>query len=312
MAGPIGALNRRRAAGDQVVSDAVVRRPRLPPRVSAGSSTRPVSKTLRNYGRGLVGGMIFAFAPLYTMEVWEQGFIARPAVVLFAVVATYAVLVAYSFYAGLHADRSLAYNLAEAFESLALGFVISFVVLKLIGQLPGDLPPVVYLTRLTLEGLASAIGVAVGSSQLGQDPDDTGEGQPHAEGGLRGLVHQVAYSVLGATLIIAGVAPTAEVVVTGIEAPIPAVPATAVLSFLVALAVVHHLDFRGAGRSSDVYAGGAFGDAVVTYAIGIVCSAVLLWSVGRFDGVGLGAALSMVVYLAWPATLGAAVGRLLL
>ncbi len=276
------------------------------------STTRPIPTTLRNYGRGLVGGMLFAFAPLYTMEVWYQGFIAEPRVVLVAVVATYAVLVAYSFYAGLHTDRSLAYNLAEALEALVLGFVVSFVVLKLIGQLPGDLSTSVYLKRLTLEGLASAIGVAIGSTQLGEDADDTGEGQPGEEGGLRGFVHQIAYSVLGATIVIAGVAPTAEVVVTGMEAPIPAVLATAALSFVIALTVVHHLDFRGSSQAGNVYAGGTLGDAVVTYAIGIVCSAVLLWSVGRFEGVGLGAGLCMVVYLAWPATLGAAVGRLLL
>ncbi|WP_412061022.1 DUF2391 family protein [Rubrivirga sp. IMCC45206] len=279
---------------------------------SSPRDTRRVSDTLKEYGRGLVGGLIFAFAPLYTMEIWYQGFIAPPEMVLLAVGATYAVLVAYAFYAGLHTDRSLWSNMAEAFEAIALGFLVAAVVLVLIGQLSLDLSPGVFWARLTLEGLTSAIGVAIGSAQLGADPDDTGDGQPGTEGGLRGFVHQIAYTVLGATVIIAGVAPTEEVVVTGIEAPIWAILATAVFSLLLALAIVHALDFRGSGRRGVVYAGGAIGDAVVTYAIAIVLSAILLWTTGRFDHVGLGAGLSMTVYLAWPASIGGAIGRLLL
>ncbi|NNF57685.1 MAG: DUF2391 family protein [Rhodothermaceae bacterium] len=59
-------------------------------------STRPVSKTLKGYGRGIVGGMIFALAPLYTIEIWWQGFIAAPYVLVIATLGTLAVLVAYA------------------------------------------------------------------------------------------------------------------------------------------------------------------------------------------------------------------------
>lgn len=279
---------------------------------SSRAEVRPIPETLKEYGRGLVGGLIFAFAPLYTMEVWYQGFIASPQVVLLALLATYAVLVAYAYYVGLHTDRTLGSNFAEAFETVALGFVVALVVLVLLGQLSLDLSPNVFLARLTLEGLVCAIGVAIGSAQLGTDPDDEGPDKPPREGGVAGFVHQIAYTVLGATIIIAGVAPTEEVVVTGVEAPIPAVLATAVLSFVLALAIVHALDFRGSGGQGEVYAGGAVGDALVTYAISLVLSAALLWATGRFGGVGLGAALSMTVYLAWPTVIGGAIGRLLL
>lgn len=278
----------------------------------APRATRPYDATLKEYGRGLVGGLLFAFAPFYTMEIWYQGFIASPEVLLFAVGATYAVLVAYSYYVGLHTDRGFGANLGEALETIALGFLVAAIVLTLIGQLSTDLSPGVFVGRLTLEGLTSAIGVSIGQSQLGADPDDEGDDQPGTEGGLRGFVHQIAYTTLGATIIIAGVAPTEEVVVTGIEAPIWAVLATVVVTLTLALAIVHALDFRGAGRRGDVYAGGAVGDALVTYAIALVLSGILLWTTGRFDSVSLGAALSMTVYLAWPATVGGAIGRLLL
>lgn len=279
---------------------------------TASADVRSYRDTLQEYGRGLVGGMLFAFAPLYTMEVWHQGFIASPGIVLTAVGTTYAILVAYSYYVGLHTERSILANLAEALETVALGFAVAAIVLTLIGQLSFDLSAGVFLARLTLEGMVCAIGVAIGSAQLGADEDDEGEGQPGAEGGISGFIHQIAYTALGATVIIAGVAPTAEVVVTGVEAPVWAILATALLSLSLCLAITHALDFRGAGRHGQVYAGGSIGDAVVTYAISLVLAAALLWMTGRLGGVGLGAGLSMTVYLAWPAAIGGSIGRLLL
>lgn len=277
------------------------------------SGRRSLDATLKEYGRGVVGGLIFAFAPLYTMEIWYLGYLAAPPVLLAGVVGTFGVLVAYAYYVGLHTDRSLVANVAEALETVAIGYAVAFVVLLLIGQFSFDLAPGVLLARLTLEGMTCAIGVAIGSSQLGTDAEDEGPDQPESQGGLRGLVHQMAYTFLGATVLVAGVAPTAEVVVTGVEAPVPAILATAVLTFALAYAIVHALDFRGGdGRGRSVYAGGALGDAVVTYALGLTISAAMLWMTGRFDGLGLGAALSMTVYLAWPATIGGAIGRLLL
>ena len=277
----------------------------------ASNTSRSYSKSLRGYGRGVVGGLIFAFGPLYTMEIWWQGFTASPGVLLMSIAATYVVLVAYAFYAGLHSDRSILYNAAEALETIAIGFVVAFVVLKLLGQLPSDLSAKEFMSRLTIEGLTCAIGVAVGSAQLGKDPNSENEGGTPS--GLNGFVHEIAYSVLGAVIIVAGFTPTMEIVVTALEATPLATLGTAVVSFLLALGVMSYFDFRGSDSgASGVYAGGPVGDAFVTYAIGLVLSAALLWSVGRFDGVGLGAALSMIVYLAWPATLGASVGRLLL
>ncbi|MDX1420799.1 MAG: DUF2391 family protein, partial [Rubricoccaceae bacterium] len=198
----------------------------------------------------------------------------------------------------------------EAFESIAIGFLVAFVVLKLIGQLPWDISLNEFMTRLTIEGLTCAIGVAVGSTQLGQDPNESQSGGKKK----RGFIHEFAYSALGAVLIVSGFTPTMEVIVVALETGPLAALGTAIVSFLLALGVVSYFDFRGSKRidGGSIYAGGPIGDAFVTYSIGLVAAAVLLWSVGRFDGVGLGAALSMIVYLGWPATLGASVGRLIL
>ena len=273
--------------------------------------TRTLPQTLKGYGRGLVGGLLFALAPLYTSEVWWQGFIATPKVLAAATLVTFGLLVAYAHYAGIHNSSSFREEVMEALEIFFLGFVVGAFVLKLLGQLPSSLSFDVTVNRIVLEGLVTSVGVAVGSVQLGQNPDDESGGGGEKQ---RGMIHEFAYSGLGAILIVSGFATTMEIVVIGLEAPLWAVFTTAVLSFLLALGVMSYFDFRGAGRMDTgcIYAGGPLGDAFVTYAIGIVVSAGLLWGVGRFQGVGLAPALCMVVYLALPATIGAAVGRLIL
>lgn len=278
---------------------------------SGSSDSRAISQTLKGYGRGLVGGLLFALAPLYTTEVWWQGFIATPRVLLLATAVTFGLLIAYAHFAGIHDSDTLRSEVLEAMEILFLGFVAGAVVLKLLGQIPSSLSFEVAVNRIVLEGLVSSIGVAVGSAQLGQNPDSGGDTAPPEK---RGLVHEFAYSGLGAILIVAGFATTMEIVVIGLEAPPWAVFATAVLTFLLALGVMSYFDFRGSKRMEGgcIYAGGPLGDAAVTYAIGLVASAGLLWGVGRFEDVALAPALFMTVYLAFPATIGAAVGRLIL
>ena len=38
----------------------------------------PVSNSLREYARGIAGGLMFSLPLLYTMEVWWTGFVAEP------------------------------------------------------------------------------------------------------------------------------------------------------------------------------------------------------------------------------------------
>lgn len=278
------------------------------PSHTVSDAIRPVSETLREYGRGVMGGLLFAFAPLYTMEVWWQGFLAPPPILLLALGSTLALLTTYSYYGGVHeeTERSWLGHLLEALETYAIGFVLAFVVLKLLGQLPSNLSWGVAVARLTLEGSASAVGVAIGSAQLGADPDGE-EAEPRA------VIHELAYSVLGGIVIAAGFLSTEEVVTTALEAAPWARLAVVGVSFALALGAVSYLNFRGSGSShSGVYAAGPLGDAAVTYGLALVLSAGLLWSIGRFDGLALAPALDITVYLAWPTVLGTSVGRLLL
>ncbi len=285
-------------------------RPRIAPRPPA-VSVRPVSETLREYARGAAGGLLFSLPLLYTMEVWWTGHTASPLRLLALLGGTVLLLLATSWAAGLRPDHRLREDLFEVAEELALGFATAAVVLLLLGQLPADASLAVWVGKLTVEGAVCALGVSVGTAQLGQagggDEDDDGDGA--SPGLARGLVGEAGFAALGAVLIAANVAPTEEVVLIAAEATRAELFGVAVLSLAGGLLLLLYSDARAAARRG---AGGPLAEAAVTYAVGLAVSAVLLWVFGRFDAVGGMAALHQTVVLAFPATLGAAVGRLLL
>ena len=67
---------------------------------------RPVDQSLREYARGVAGGLLFSLPLIYTMEVWWAGFIAPPSRLLLSLAAGFFLLFGYNRYAGLHQDAS--------------------------------------------------------------------------------------------------------------------------------------------------------------------------------------------------------------
>ena len=279
---------------------------------TAHASVRPVSETLKQYGRSVAGGLLFAVAAIYTMEIWWQGYTSPPYVVLVTFLGTLGLLVAYGHYAGMRSDKGLVADVSEALESLALGFLITAIVLKLAGQLPSGISWFEGISRVVMVGVNASIGVAVGATQLGNDPDE-GKGGPGSESQEKGSIgHEVALALLGAVLIASSVAPTEEILMIAVQAEAWEALVLALLSFGIALGVVSYTNFKGSSSEGSVFAGGPVGDAFVTYAVGLLAAGALLWTAGRFGGAGPAATLNMIVYLGLPASLGASAGRMLL
>ena len=123
-------------------------------------SVRPVKETLKEYARATAGGLLFAIAPLYTMEIWWQGYITPPLLMIVSAVLMFGVLVAYAYYAGLHEDKSLVNNMLEAAETVALGTIIAILVLKLAGQLPPGIQFYEAFGRIVTDsGVSDPIGI---------------------------------------------------------------------------------------------------------------------------------------------------------
>ena len=285
---------------------------------------------------------MFSLPLLYTMEVWWAGFSAHPWRLLAYVAATFVLLLGYNRYGGLRRDASMTEVAIDSVEELGIGLVLSAFVLFLLGRISIEMPAGEVMGRIVIEAMTVAVGVSVGTAQLGGAEDDEGlaedKSQGSGAGGVRGAagkketagqtskreaqakgqskIHfggQMVLAFCGAVLFAANVAPTEEIVMIAVELSWMRLLGLATLSLLLCVLILHYSEFTGARQF--VRRDGAlaiFVGTVITYSIALVCAGLILWFFGRFDGVTLYTALAQIVVLGVAASLGASAGRLLL
>jgi uncharacterized membrane protein len=87
----------------------------------------------------------------------------------------------------------------------------------------------------------------------------------------------------------------------------------AFVSLLIGTLILHYSEFTGARKVVRTAGGfGAVVGSVITYAVALFSSALILWFFGRFDGVALYTSLAQIIVLGVASTLGTSAGRLLL
>jgi putative integral membrane protein (TIGR02587 family) len=282
-------------------------------RKSAKVKARTVTESLQEYGRGLAGGLMFSLPLLYTREVWATGFIAHPWRLLLYVMATFLLLLGYNRYAGLRRDASMMEVAVDAIEEMGIGLFLGALVLFLLGRITSEMPIIEIAGIIVVGAMTVAIGVSIGTAQLGASGQD--------DEGLQGTsakneIHfgaQMIFALCGAVLFAANIAPTQEVVIIAIETSWVKIMGLAIFSLLIAFLILHYSDFKGAAEfvRADHPTFILLG-TVLTYAIALITSALTLWFFGSFDGVTLFTALAQTLVLGVAATLGASAGRLLL
>ncbi len=275
---------------------------------------------------------MFSLPLLYTMEVWWAGFNAHPWRLAAYVAATFILLLGYNRFAGLRHDAGMAEVAIDSVEEMGIGFIVSAVALYLLGRITFEMPLNEIAGQIVIEAMTVAIGVSVGTAQLGgEGTDDTGVGDDGGAGrskrgdkgaptndarGANDDLHfggQMLLAFCGATLFAANVAPTEEIVMIAVEISWARLLGLALVSLLLGALILHYSEFRGARQF--VRAGGfgaAVAGSVTTYTVALSASALILWFFGRFDGVSLYTALAQTVVLGAASTLGASAGRLLL
>ncbi len=280
---------------------------------------RPVSKSLQEYARGVAGGLLFSLPLLYTMEVWWAGFTSHPWRLALYMAATFALLLGYNRYLGLRRDSCFSEVVIDSVEELGLGLVVSALVLWLMGRVTFDMPAAESVGKVVIEAMTVAIGVSVGTAQLGggeEGDGDKGVGDASGGGGRGADIHfggQVVIALCGAVLFAASVAPTEEIVIIAIEISAWRLLGLAALSLALGALILYYSEFKGAREAvrfddkHDVLVG-----TVVTYAVALFASALILAFFGRFDGQALQTCLAQTLVLGVAATMGASAGRLLL
>lgn len=242
----------------------------------------PIDRSLREYGRGVAGGLVFSLPLIYTMEVWWTGFIVQPERLLLDVLGSFILLLGYNRYAGLREDASWAEIAIDSVEEMGLGLVIAGFFLVLLGRIALDMHVSEIAGKIVMEGMTVAIGVSVGTAQLGGgngDDDDSGmtsiARRPDPEGNAADIhsVDQLVIAFCAAVLFGANLAPTEEILVIGVEISSWNVIGLMLASILLGAMILFYSEFPGArqlpeeGRYRTMASRG-----VATYTVALVAA----------------------------------------
>src|SRR5687768_18451482 len=176
---------------------------------------RSITKSLQEYGRGVAGGLMFSLPLLYTIEVWWAGFNTHPYRLLAYVLTTFLLLLGYNRYAGLRHDASMTGVAIDSVEEMGIGLFLAALVLFLLGRITFEMPINEIAGLIVLEAMTVAIGVSVGTAQLGAGGKDEGMGVNPKDGIHFGA--QSVFAFCGAVPFAPNLAPTEEIVIIGIQ-----------------------------------------------------------------------------------------------
>lgn len=275
-----------------------------------------ITRSLQEYGRGIAGGLLFSLPLLYTMEMWWFGFILEPDRLIVYVVMTFVLLLAYNRYAGLHEDATWAEVAVDSVEEMGIGLVLSIAILTILGRITMDMPASEVIGKMVIEGMTAAIGVSVGTAQLGGGNGGQ-QGQPSGQEmdpRPSTFHHQLVIAFIGAVLVGGNIAPTEEILMLGVEVSHWNLVTLVVISLTLNAVILFYSDFAGAARHipEDVTHRWILGKSLASYVVALLAAAMILWFLGRFDGASTMTALSQTITLGLVTTFGASAGRLLL
>jgi len=289
---------------------------------------RTVRQSLEEYGRGVAGGLLFSLPFLYTMEIWWSGFQTQPAHLLAYMAVTFLLLLGYNRFAGMRRDANLLEVCIDSVEEMGIGLLLAALVLFLIDQITTEMTAIEIMGKIVVESMTIAVGVSVGTAQLGASGADAKTGLEadearsadsaanDASGAAQpppSTIGQLVLAFCGAILFASNVAPTDEIFEIGMAASALKLLGLSALSLLVGAIALFFSDFRGA--EAHVRRGGLFAvlfALITSYCAALLAAGLMLWFFQRFEDMPLMIAVAQVIVLAFPAMLGASAGRLLI
>jgi putative integral membrane protein (TIGR02587 family) len=271
--------------------------------------------------RAASGGLLFGVPLLYTMEVWWIGSHTSAGQMLAVLGLLAMVLLVLNKTAGFRAapDVRLSDAVADTVPGLAIGLVVTGIVLLLIQEITIATPADQALGKMVYEAVPFCLGVGVARHFLrgrraGPDDDDTDRpSEPGTETDRVGALADLGAAAIGATFIALSIAPTDEVPMIASALGPGWVLALLGMSLVSSYVIVFEADLVGQDdrRSQD----GAFQlpltETIVSYLVALAVAALLLWLFQRDAEPTMDFARRVVV-LGFPAAIGGAAGRLAL
>jgi putative integral membrane protein (TIGR02587 family) len=255
--------------------------------------------------RGVAGGAILGVPLLYTQETWLHGRSVSPVVIMAGVIVAFGVNVALSYFVGFRPGRTHRPT-EDAMVGMGLSVLLSALLLVLLDRVGRETSLENALGVTALTSIPVSIGFSVGVSLA---PRGGGEKAEQIQGGGGDLLVAAA----GALVFALNIAPTAEPILLAAELDGVRLGLLVVASLVLPYLMVFYAEFGGREQrlASDGATQGPLTETLLAYAVAFVVSAGMLAMFGRVDALN-GAALARVVTLAFPASIGAALGRLLI
>lgn len=255
--------------------------------------------------RGVAGGVLLGVPLLYTQETWLHGRSISPVIILGGLLGTFAINVALSYYVGFRPGRTHR-PIEDALVGMGQSVLLSVLLLLLLDRVgqETDLENVLGVAALT--AIPVSIGFSIGVALAPRSGAEKSEEIPSGGGDL--LV-----AAGGALVFALNIAPTEEPILLAAELDGVRLGLLVVASLVLPYLMVFFAEFGGRDRrvASDGATQGPLTETLLAYAVAFVVCAAMLAMFGRMDELN-GAATARVVTLAFPASIGAALGRMLI
>lgn len=254
--------------------------------------------------RGIAGGFVLGVPLVYTQEVWFHGGNLSPFDILGLLAASFLLNLALSTVVGFHAGRT-----KRPFEDAVVGFGLSFLIsaflLVLLRRVDLEMAFGPRLGIIALSAVPISLGFALGNSLA---PREGGKLEEGSGGGFGDLLAAAG----GAVVLVLNIAPTEEPLLLAAELGSIRLIGLVAVSLALSYVMVFFAEFGGKGGriNSNHPIHTPLVETVLAYLVALVVSAGLLRAFGELPAID-GSTLARSVVLAFPASLGAALGRLL-
>jgi putative integral membrane protein (TIGR02587 family) len=270
--------------------------------MTVASNERPT--TGPDFMRGVSGGVMLGLPLIYTLEVWLHGATLPPFGILVLLGAAFGLNLALSRFVGFERGRTFR-PLEDAVVGFGCSFLLAAALLFLLDRVDVSMSPENVVGVIALCSVPTSLGFALGNALA---PVGGGEGASE----MKGHAGELLAAGAGAVVLSLNIAPTEEPVLIAYQLDPVRLLAIVGVSLVLSFLIVFYAEFGGRqGRAESM---GAIQsptvETVLAYLVAFCVSGLLLLSFGEVTGFDR-TSLAEVVVLGFPASMGAALGRLL-
>ena len=254
--------------------------------------------------RGVAGAVILGLPLIYTQEVWVHGATLPAATIILLLLVSFGLNLALSRYVGFEPGRTFR-PMEDALVGTGFSFLLAAGLLFLMGRIDTSMEAQNILGIVGLTSIPASLGFALGNALA---PEEGGEGSEQMQAVWGDLLAAGA----GAVVLSLNIAPTEEPILLAYQLGMGRLALVLVVSLVLSFLIVFHAEFGGVGRRSQTpgILHSPLGETLLAFLVAFLVAGVLLAAFGELDGLD-GVNLAEVVVLSFPASMGAALGRLL-